>query len=211
MTLQLPDVNTLVRVDVVGDGAGHPSRVEDRDGQRLLLAAPRYGGDLAAPQPGDLLAIRWTNLRGVCVAPAEFVAGQRRPMPLWEVQAVGTVEIEQRRRYARAPASDPVAIVRRPPAEVALTAVVGGQLVDIGEGGMRCRLAGAAPEPGEDLQVRLDLDGEQVEVTGQVLRCFTVGDAVEAVVAFEEPVRCADAIRRYVLRQQVRARRTARG
>jgi hypothetical protein len=87
-----------------------------------------------------------------------------------------------------------------------------GQLIDVGEGGVRCRLAAGGLDPDQPVFVRMALDDRLVTVTGTVLRLIEAEPAgtVDAVVIFDADNLQARAIRQYVLNRQ-RLDRVVRG
>ncbi len=203
MSIQLPEVNTLVRVQI-SDDLILPSRVESVEGRELVLAGPRYVGNVQPPELGDDMAVLWTGERGICGLPAKFVAVERRHMTMWRVLVVGTVEIVQRRRYVRAPVEAPVTLSAPEVQSVRI-----GHMLDLGEGGLRVRMTRNGARPSEDVIVRLALDDTVVDVPGTILRVDPLGGGFEeAVVQFEEDHRQANAIRRFVFHEQARMRRT---
>jgi hypothetical protein len=221
VTAVLPALNSLVRV-VLADEEERPSRVESHDGGLLTVAAPWHAATLA-PQAGEPLSIRWPSVRGICEVGATLVAVDREnAVPLWRVQPEGEVRILQRRRFVRADASAPVTVAPIPEnTETGRIEPVMATLSNLSEGGARCRVEGitALEKAGlvEDgaIEMRLSLGAAIVHVVGVVIRItpdvpWTPKDRAEIVAAFEAPDQAADLIRRYVLNQQVLARRAAR-
>jgi hypothetical protein len=221
VTSALPGVNALVRV-VLADELERPSRVESDDDGLLTVAAPWHAASLA-PGAGEPLALRWPSVRGICEVAATLVSVEReRAVALWRVQPEGEVRILQRRRFVRADATAPVTVAPIPadPGAGRVDPVM-ATLTNLSEGGARCRVeditalekAGLA-ENGE-IELRLSLGAAIVRVLGVVIRItpdvpWTPKDRAEIVSAFDAPDQAADLIRRYVLEQQVLARRAAR-
>lgn len=204
--VELPGSDLLVDV-VLADGRVHAARVVSADGYLLTVAATALAAGVAPPGPGDRIGLRWAGRRGRYLAPGLIRSVHPVQFATWTVQAGGTVEIEQRRRFVRAAAGGPVHLG---PAEPDLGLVVLGQLLDIGEGGIRCRVAGTGIDPGQPVFVRIVLDDEIVSLSGAVLRLGRPGPdgMLEAVVTFEVDNRQGLAIRRYVLHRQRLARMT---
>jgi hypothetical protein len=217
----MPPVNSLVRV-VLADDEERPSRVESDDDGLLTVAAPWHAATIA-PAAGEPLAIRWATVRGVCEVPASLVAVEwEQKVPLWRVQVTGEIRIVQRRRFVRADASAPVTVAPVPtdPDAERIEPVM-ATLTNLSEGGARCRVdnitalekAGLVQDGG--IELRLSLGAAIVHVVGEVVRItpdvpWTPKDRAEIVAAFEAPEQAADLIRRFVLHQQVLARRAAR-
>jgi hypothetical protein len=218
----LPVVNGLCRV-VLGDTDERPSRVEADDDGLLTVAAPWHAAALA-PAPGESLAIRWPTLRGICEVAATLVSIEReKAVPLWRVQTEGEVRILQRRRFVRADATVPVTLAPMPRGakQDELPEPVIATVVNLSEGGARCRIEGLAELVAKGLaenrqvDLRLNLGAAVVHLVGLVIRItpelpWTSKDVAEVVVAFEPPEQAGDLIRQFVLHQQVLARRAAR-
>ncbi|HEY0357858.1 MAG TPA: PilZ domain-containing protein [Mycobacteriales bacterium] len=217
----MPPVNSLVRV-VLADDEERPSRVESDDDGLLTVAAPWHAATIA-PEAGEPLAIRWATVRGVCEVAASLVAVEwEQKVPLWRVQVTGEIRIVQRRRFVRADASAPVTVAPVPtdPDAERIEPVM-ATLTNLSEGGARCRVdnitalekAGLVQDGG--IELRLSLGAAIVHVVGEVVRItpdvpWSPKDCAEIVAAFEAPDQAADLIRRFVLHQQVLARRAAR-
>jgi hypothetical protein len=196
--------------------------VESDDDGLLTVAAPWHAATIA-PEAGEPLAIRWATVRGVCEVAASLVAVEwEQKVPLWRVQVTGEVRIVQRRRFVRADASAPVTVAPVPtdPDAERIEPVM-ATLTNLSEGGARCRVdnitalekAGLVQDGG--IELRLSLGAAIVHVVGEVVRItpdvpWSPKDCAEIVAAFEAPDQAADLIRRFVLHQQVLARRAAR-
>ncbi|RZS91581.1 PilZ domain-containing protein [Motilibacter rhizosphaerae] len=204
--ISYPAVNTLVRVGLGDDIPVLPSRIEDVDGSDVLLAAASYVGDLHGPQVGDTVSLHWTSARGVCSVPAQFLGTERRGMKLWRVRLEGTVELVQRRRYARVHTSGALSLVGGGDMDT----VRMGWMVDLGEGGVRCRLAPGSFLPAEPVEVRLNVEGDVVTLLGSVVRSEPSGNGFDEVtISFPDDHPASDLVRRFVFQEQMRARRDA--
>jgi len=101
----LPRVNQLVRVALYTDDdlEGHPSqydlpsRMEEVNpaqgpGERhlLLIASPRYSGDLEEPVVGTLCTLTWPTERGLMELPVSYLGRQvaRNSVDVWQVEVV---------------------------------------------------------------------------------------------------------------------------
>jgi PilZ domain len=200
--IDLPAVGSLVEVVLV-DGRVLSVRAVEAAGFRLTVAATRLAGGVAPPAPGDVLTLRWAGRRGRCAAPCVVRSVDPKLFATWTVEAIGTVEIEQRRRFARAAGNGPVHLG---PDEPDLGVVLVGQLIDIGEGGLRCRLAAGGVDPEQPVFIRLLVDDRMVTLRGTVLRLIESGSAeggVDVVVTFESDPAQARVIRRHVMQQQL--------
>jgi c-di-GMP-binding flagellar brake protein YcgR len=220
----LPDLNSLVRVCIgEGDGEGYASRVENRDGRLLTVAAPSFAGDLFATREGMQVVVRWTGGRGVFEVDGLLeTVDHDESVLVWTIRTTGDVRLAQRRRYARVAFTEPLAVhCVEDAAGAEATGSWSGVGVDLGEGGIRLRLPAGVVQVGEQVTVELRLDDEPMTLPGMVLRARPTGEADVAtsgrptpvddvVVEFSEPVPGEDVIRRWVLRQQVLARRRER-
>ncbi|MGN6087871.1 MAG: PilZ domain-containing protein [Actinomycetales bacterium] len=209
----LPAVNALVRVAVKPeDLQGFPSRVEavehdpSHSAPRLVIAAPGFVGDLVTLVDGMPLLVRWTGSAGVFEVSGRLESVAAEGVKVWRVELVGDIRRTERRRYARASSSTPLRLV---PLRDTPVVVLAGWVSDLSEGGLRGRVSGRVA-PGERVRAHVTLDERQLQADGHVID-VREGDRhgeLELVVRFEEPVREEDLIRRWVLRQQVLARRT---
>lgn len=208
----LPEVNTLVRIALGEDLPVLPSRVEDvveaGSGAELVVAAPSYVGDVQGPQLDGLVSVHWTGARGVCSAPARFLGVGRQEgcaVKVWRLRVVDEVTLVQRRRYARVETGAAVSVSA---ADVDTVRV--GWVLDLSEGGVRCRIAPGAFTVDEPVEVRINLDGEVVTAVGSVLRAERREGAFdEIIVTFPEDHPAARLVRRHVLAEQARQRRLA--
>nr|WP_231127407.1 PilZ domain-containing protein [Motilibacter aurantiacus] len=126
-------------------------------------------------------------------------------MKLWRVRPAGSVELRQRRRYARVEVNGALSVVNP---EVDTIRV--GWMLDLGEGGVRCRVAPGAFKADEPVECRLNVDGDVLVVHGTVLRAEKpVNGYEELVVTFPDDHPAADLVRKHVFAEQLRARRAA--
>ncbi|PZS25866.1 MAG: hypothetical protein DLM59_19585 [Pseudonocardiales bacterium] len=202
---ELPAINALVTLTVSGvSGAGAeqgvPSRVEDADGLHLRLAAPDHPPGVVPPGAGSIVTMRWTGPRGLHLTLTELISVSRDPIDTWLVRAVSEVRVQQRRLFARTSASGPVRLATEPRPDDA----VHGRLIDIGEGGLRCRVKeGHGIAVGQEVAIRLSLLDRLLSLEGVVL----VSEPDQIVLTFQATETLAHQIRRFVLHSQVRARR----
>jgi PilZ domain len=206
--IELPTVGSLLEV-VLADGRAQSVRAVEVDGFQLTVAATRLAGGVAPPATGDLLTLRWVGRRGRCAAPCRVRAVHPELFATWTVEAIGTVEIEQRRRFARSAAGGRVHVG---PDEPDVGVLLVGELIDIGEGGLRCRMTGGGVDPEQPVFIRLLLDDRLVTLRGTVLRLIEptpaggIAGGIEVVVVFQSDATQAQAIRRYVLARQLAER-----
>lgn len=207
------EVNTLIEISIP-DGPQLASRVEDSDGSILTLAGPP--SLLEPPEPGDTIRLLWSaGPRGRYVVPVELVEIVKGTLPLWRVKLAGEPAIEQRRRFARVPVQEPVQLRGKSNEDIQ------ARIVDISEGGLRCRLEEDALkegvlvedvlDEGQAVAISMRLDDRAFSVRGQVLRIFRGQSSkdLELVITMHLDESDAGFIRRYVMREQIRARRAA--
>lgn len=201
----LPEVNMLVELAVFGGGA-YPSRVEDRDGDVVTLAAPMDLLVSDVPEIGQRVTMRWTaGRRGRYAAPGKIVEMRHERVATWDVVVTGPPEIEQHRQYVRGGGGEPIRLRRTlDPKEPAVDAWV----VDISERSARGRFKKVDFQAGDPVTARIVLDDDVIEVEGTVLRRIEQPEphVVDVVVVYEPSETQATAIRRYVLRQQMLSR-----
>ncbi len=202
-----PDVNTLIELAVL-DGEAYPSRVEDRQGDRITIAAPPDLLVADVAEIGRSVTLRWpAGPRGRYYAPAEIVEVHRAHVTTWDVKINGPLGIEQNRRYVRGGGGEPIRIQRTLTPE---DPVADGRVDDLSERSVRGRVGKCDVKAGDPVTTRIVLDDDVVEVSGTVLRVIDQPEQKAAVVVvFEPDEHQATVIRRYVLRQQLLAR--ARG
>jgi len=193
----LPPVGTRLELRTPGRPAT-VTRVEDHGsgGATLLVAAP-----YPAPPAGTVQA-GWASARGWWVMEATATAQSGR-VPLWNLLPSSPPYLEQRRRYARAHVTLPVALL-------ADTEARSASLLDISEGG--ARVITARPSGlvvGAPVTTVLTTDRIDVSLAGRTVRvCLAEGWLEDVAVSFDEPVpqAQAQALRREVLQWQLRER-----
>lgn len=195
-----PDVNQRVEIFASAWGTWLPSRVEDRRGPCLVVAAPQDAGDLRPTErPDGWVALRWTTARGIGMVEGTVTAATRAGIvPTWDILSRGEPALFQRRRYARVP-------VVLPARAVARRGAWGLTILDVAEGGIRCLASQVARfEPGEVVEVSFDVDGSPLTSTAEVVRWGVAPGGVTIVFRFMALPRAdADRLRRFVFRQEL--------
>jgi hypothetical protein len=201
-----PDVNALV--DLAVEGAEYLSRVEGVVGDSIAVAAP-LNGTLEPPEPGEPIAVRWSaGTRGRWVVPTSLLSIRRpkgKGLAFWNLRLEREPELHQRRQFARGGGGAPVLL------ENSWSGALSGDLSDISEGGLRCRFPYANLRPGETVTVNVPLGGDRLRVNGWVLRVTedNASRSTDVVVTFDLPEHDAGMVRRYVIQQQILARKAA--
>jgi PilZ domain len=206
---RIPSVNDLVHV-VVDDVRVYPSRMLDTDGGRLTVAAPMGAGDLDLPPVGADLELGWVDERSRYVVPVRLIGLTRDLPPRWQVEVVGEPQQKNRRLFVRGGGGEAVTIaaagVLDPSKEIT------GQVVDLSEGGVRCRVSTCRYAPGDSARVSITLKDRVIDATGHVLSVRSLGRdlGIDIVVTYELGESAAQALRRYVFARQLAERRRAR-
>jgi hypothetical protein len=158
------DVKASSRPDVL------LSFVEQVSGEELVLSV---GEDAQRRRvrldSGEHLELIWRGPEELRSLPAQLVEVVGGTAPTWRLKIVGPASRGQRREAVRAPVSVPV--------EIAVNhRVLAGTTIDLSEGGALCLLRsriGAdrpAVEVGDVLSLTVDLDGEPLTTSAEVIR-----------------------------------------
>ncbi|HEY6794988.1 MAG TPA: hypothetical protein VI248_09940 [Kineosporiaceae bacterium] len=249
-----PEVNDLVRVTVrPGHRDGEaavvladqvPSRVEDvtsdaRTGApgAMVIAAPRFAGDVQDLPAGTACLLEWVTERGVFRLPAQLQAEQVSPSGLrtWRLAVTGPVTREERRRFVRAPWQLPaVLVVRRdlqalPPnrrhevERAGVPAALAGlpdacevTASNVSEGGLLCVSAGPVLPARLPLIATFSIEDVSFEAPSSVvwsmLRAGTgkgtgTQPVVQSAISFDDPAQYGEVLRPMVFKAQLQARR----
>ncbi len=161
------------------------TRVADTADGALAVAVPRAGrGELEPPLDGAPFELAWPGHRGLLVVPVVLRERVRERVPLWWLEPVGPVAVQQRRSFVRAAVDAPFPVRVSLEWEVPERGTAAGELADLSEGGLRAHVrppAGAVPgaTPGAGPE-----DGrwatEVPEGAGVSVRMTLVGIAEEA-------------------------------
>ena len=154
------------------------------------------------------MLLMWEDVAGPHTLPCSFTAVVPREVPQWRVQPDGLAKGEQKRRHVRA-STDGVAHVVRD------QAMHGARLLDVSEGGLRCRLddADALVGVGDVISCSFKAGAKELDLRGRVLQVhLDLGEPrVLAVQFLDLTGHQSDELRRHVFAEQARARaRTVR-
>jgi hypothetical protein len=203
-----PHLPVLVRM-VDQHGHEYPARIESVDATTITITAPTGGSAALLASGRREVEISWLSPRGRYEQRCDLVdtgggasggaVGTRRTGQ-WLLRPSRRPVLIQRRRYVRVAAEVDVQVVVDDAETPATT-------VDISEGGFRVRLPRRTIEPLARATVRATMGGANIAILGYVLRSIDVlANQTEAVIAFEADGTGTDAIRRFVLNTQLRAR-----
>jgi hypothetical protein len=198
-----PNAPVLVRVGNQHDRE-YTSRIEYVQTDAITINSPAGASAALLASGSREVDLSWLSPRGRyeqrCVVVEHVSGGQKR----WRLRPVRRAVLIQRRRYVRVAAQVPVRVM------------VGGQevpglTVDVSEGGFRVRLPRHVIPDLAFTTVMAQIGGVPVAVSGYVLRTSDAPpDRTDAVIAFDAGIGEVEAIRRFVLNAQLRAR-AARG
>jgi hypothetical protein len=215
MTEPMPEISSPV--SLTAGESELESRIELIEGKNVVVAAP-FNETVEIPELGTVMGLSWSaGPRGRYVVDARLVSTSRVegvPMRCWTLSVESSPELHQRRRFARAGGGEPVR-VRAKDRDV----VISGAASDVSEGGVRFRISDARPgdaervtlDDGEAVSTVVQLGSDMLDVDGSVLR--TIEDpfakTVDMIVTLQLSERQAEMVRRYVMHQQILARRAA--
>jgi hypothetical protein len=145
--------------------------VESIDGEVLSLR-PSVGEfvDQAVVTQGSLVEVQWQRPDDQRAAPAEVVTVESGAVLRWRLRMTGPAEVTQRRKAVRGRVVVPV--------EVGLGNLeLKGESSDLSEDGAKISLDGfgVQPEPGDSVDLRIELEDGVVVVTGEVIRVSARG------------------------------------
>jgi c-di-GMP-binding flagellar brake protein YcgR len=214
MTEPMPEISSPVNL-TVGE-AQHDSRIEMINGKTVVVTAPLHE-TVEIPEIASTVKLGWSaGARGRYVVDAKLVSTSRVegvPTRCWTLTIESEPLLHQRRRFVRAGGGEPVR-VRATGRDV----MISGSASDVSEGGVRFRILGVKPgdewtrlDDGEAVAAVVQLGDDMLDADGAVLRTIEdhITKTVDMIVTLELSERQAETVRRYVMRQQILARRAA--
>lgn len=181
-----------------------PSRIEDLDHKRMVVAAPTTPTiPFLLPDPGDSVKLQWLSARGPCEFSALVESCRRGTVPAWIITATSAPSLHQRRRFARIMITLPVAFaISGSESDTSTT-------LNISEGGMTCAIPrDRVLVPGDFAEAIVNLDGDPFYARAVCLRTET-NEAGRLTASFQfeqlEPQQ-ADRIRRFIFQEELRRR-----
>jgi len=202
----LPGTGTSVEL-LDSDGGRHRSQVAGTSGERLTVLRPAALPPGAPVLIGAEVTVSWTageNLVGLVAARIARISYAGAEL-LWELEPTGEPRTEQRRQWARVPASGPVELTEVVD-DLRSTApgVVAGELLDVSEVAVRCAVPADAvwtARRGGQVRLSFELAGAAVSASGRLLLsrlpAGTPGRR-EVVVQLEPDPVSVEELRRYV-------------
>ncbi|MEU8614189.1 hypothetical protein AB0C29_40000 [Actinoplanes sp. NPDC048791] len=202
-TVLLPDAGSYVEMTASDEQASRV-RVVHAEGKGLTLSAPL----VAVPVVGANVTLRWSAApRGRYALTCAVLAVAENRL---QVEARGEPLVEQQRHFVRGGGGEQVIMHRTgfPDAN--------GWIRDISEHSMRAHFEDTNVRDGEDLQLRIELGSEIIDVGATASKVERLAQqvppgpmSVELVAIFDVTEAQARVIRRYVMRQQLLSRTRA--
>lgn len=194
-----PNAPVLVRVANQHDRE-YTSRIEYVASDAITINSPAGASAALLASGSREVDLAWLSPRGRyeqrCLVIEHASAGQRQ----WRLRPVRRAVLIQRRRYVRVTAQVPVRVVVE-------DHEVSGHTVDVSEGGFRVGLPRQLIPDLACTTVIAEIGGVSVAVSGYVLRTSDApAGRTDAVIAFDAGTGEVEAIRRFVLNAQLRAR-----
>jgi hypothetical protein len=204
----LPGLRQRVHVRLGRWAVSLPSIVEDVSDSDIMLSAPLDLAEGQEPAGGERLLLMWEDITGPRTLPCSFAAVVPRELPQWRVQPDGLAKGEQKRRHVRAATEGAAHVVR----DQALHAA---HLLDVSEGGLRCRLddADAVVAVGDLISCGFKAGLHELDLRGRVVQVhLDLGEPRVLAVQFIDLTSAqSDELRRHVFAEQARTRaRTVR-
>ena len=161
-----PEVDGEAQISLTGRGITVSSRIESVDGE-VIVVRPSVSDyvDQTVVAVGNVVEVLWQRPEDQRAVPAEVTSVQPGVVIRWQLRVTGPAEVTQRRKAVRG------RIVV--PAEIGVGSLeLKAETVDVSEDGARVALDGMGllPEPGETLDLRIDLDDGPVASRAEVIR-----------------------------------------
>jgi c-di-GMP-binding flagellar brake protein YcgR len=207
--VELPEIGAPVYLGL-GEGATFRSRMETVEGGTFCVAAPLETAGPAALTAGHEFRVFWAPPRSRVVLPVRLVEITDTTPFHWRLEALGRPEVSNRREFVRGGGGT---AVRLTAAEQERAAEADGLLIDISEGGLRCRINQAmAVRAGDEMCAVVWLGNGEVELTGRVhtVRPDEHGAGQQLILTFSVEEAVAKMIRQYIMGWELAERRRAR-
>lgn len=210
----LPAINTLLHVLIEADNpeqeTSFPSRVEDLEGTIVTVAAPIGPDAVAAPAAGTRMQVYWTGAGTRFKVRAAMESKVSGGLPRWRIRALGEPSRDTRRRFVRGGTGS---VLVTPACRPGVGPFRGG-IVDLSEGGVRCRLLDCDLLEGEPVDLRLTLDQDEIVCPARVHRVYPNQPdedlSGQVIIVYELLEREARLIRQHVLRWEAETLRWRR-
>ena len=207
--VDLPEIGTPVFLGL-GGGANFRSRLESVEGTTFCVSAPLETAGPEALHPGLEFQIFWVPPRSRIVLPVRLLGFTETTPFRWRVEPIGPQQVSNRREFVRGGGGT---AVRLTAAEEERAAEADGMLIDISEGGLRCRINQTMPvRVGDEMRAVVWLGTGEVELTGRVhtVRPDDEGTGQQLILTFRVEEVVAQMIRQYIINWELAERRRAR-
>jgi hypothetical protein len=206
-----PAVNSLVTIRVPNHAHQpsheYASRIAELAPDAVVVSVPPGANSALLASGTREIELSWTSPRGEYEQSCRLVYASGAPgdAKQWRLRPLGRPVLIQRRRYIRVRASVDVTVD-------VLGETLAATTVDVSEGGFRVRVARCDVGEVTRTVVRTVIAGAEVAIAGNIIRTAVLptadaeGGNTELVVAFEADGTDAEAVRRFVLHMQLRAR-----
>ncbi|HWS33344.1 MAG TPA: PilZ domain-containing protein [Actinoplanes sp.] len=202
--VELPPAGTPVFLTADAE-ATYRSRLEEVDGKRITVTAPLETTDRISLEPGQKLDLFWAQPRTRAVLPCRLVSTGDDTLSRWTLEAVGVPETSNRRRFVRGGGGGTLNLLG-----VRDQGPLGGQLLDISEGGLRCWTEQAVRVTVDDrIQATVSLHGGDVEIAGIVHAVREAWDmpGYNLIMRFRAEEDLAQSIRQHIFASELAERR----
>jgi hypothetical protein len=191
----LPEVDSEAEVTLLSHGLAFRSRVESAS-DSVIVVRPSLGefADQGVARVGEAAEVYWFNPDGHMGCPTRMASVQEGRVARWVMDVTGEITAGQRRQAVRARVALPVTVAQSGSELV-------GDTVDVSEGGVRLVVDGwgLPPDPGMRATVSIDLGGESIVSTAEVIRVQAHGGRWALSIRFVDlPERDGDQLRRRV-------------
>lgn len=182
-----------------------------RDGPTIVVSRqPGVDGLTRAPH----VELAWLGPSGPIGFPVALSSARRDYGPVWLARPIGPAVRTQRRAFFRASMYAPVRVDWTEDVDGGepVDRRADGVTVDLSEGGMLAAFRDAWPPSGTEVTVAVVVDGDRLEQLGVVLRQVELtGGGTGLAVAFADPARHGDRLRRAAFEAERRQLRAASG
>lgn len=201
-----PSINELIWIRLpCCETSVHPSRVEDFDGELLVVAHPSRPHPEPVPPPDAdrTFIIGWSegniSKQSRVKLDSSDTAGR---VPIWKLHQTGKPEAIQRRRFVRAEWRSEITI-HFPATDME------GTIVDISEAGVRCYIDPIAEPRSPFFQISFTLNDERLVLETEVAWWgLPTPEGVEIGLQFVDPGRrINDLLRAFTFDQQLKNRK----
>ena len=165
-----PDLDVEAQITALRGDLVVTARVEDA-GAATVVVRPSVSEyvDQAVVAVGEPVIVLWLSCDGARALPAVVATIERGAVPRWHLTVSGPTEGVQRRQAVRARVKLPLTVTFN-------GVDLGGDLVDLSEGGVRAMVDpyGVTPPPGIAVDLTVQLEDQPVRARAEVVRQQTI-------------------------------------